>query len=67
MKSYDEIEDIIIDKSIEYIILFAGRLTDKEEPDRVGAMRIKVVDKTEEYNLTKSDLENGILYIGESV
>ena len=57
--------NIITDKGTEYKISFKGWLTNSKETDKVGVLSIKVIDMTDEYNSSKSEKENGILYIGE--
>jgi len=60
-------KNIITDKGIKYEIDFAGRLTDREEPDNIGVASIKIIDLTNPYDKNKSDYENGFRYIGEKI
>ena len=57
--------NIITDKGTEYKISFKGWLTNSKETNKVGVICIKVIDMTDEYDYSKNEKENGILYIGE--
>ncbi|WP_124100727.1 DUF5104 domain-containing protein [Ruminococcus sp. Marseille-P6503] len=57
--------NIITDKGTEYKISFKGWLTNSKETNKIGVICIKVIDMTDEYDYSKNEKENGILYIGE--
>ena len=64
-KSYGaQTQNIITDKGTEYKISFEGWLTNEEEPEKVGVSYIRVIDMTGSYDSSKTDKENGILWIG---
>lgn len=62
-------ENIITDKGTEYWIVFAGTLTDDENPDYVGVNSIKIINLTQadlpETDDTQEEAEPHIIYIGE--
>lgn len=69
-KSYGATTDnIITDKGTKYRIIFAGMLTDDENPDYVGVNSIKIINLTQadlpETDDTQEEAEPHIIYIGE--
>ena len=51
--------NILTDKETEYRISFTGWLSNCEQPDKVGIIRVKIANMTGEYD------DNKLLYIGE--
>jgi len=51
--------NIFTDKETKYKISFTGWLSNSEQPDKVGIIRVKVANMTGEYD------DNKLLYIGE--
>ena len=53
--------NILTDKETEYRISFTGWLSNSEQPDKVGIIRVKIANMTGEYD------DNKLLYIGETL
>jgi len=51
--------NIFTDKDTKYKISFTGWLSNSEQPDKVGIIRVKIANMTGEYD------DNKLLYIGE--